>query len=337
MKILRKTVLFISALTVLVMALTGCMKTNSNVKFNWNGNVDYKVDYKIQYSSFGEGEEGVQYAKQYLEGLKSAVDESGFKADYKDTSDKEYAGLEFTIHFKSAEEMNKSTITEIIQVMPAPIVGNGKDSTVKLYSGDHFLFKTYQLKGVVTSKDMMNFVTYLGIAPEQLNGMDVSKLYDITFSATAPLPIGTFSNAKTVSGATYTWQANPSSGDMWVDFTTNVLTIPGIILVALILLAIIAAVVVLILKNKKKSAEEVVYDEFGNPIQPTLDDSSEAEAEFYGDISSQVETLEEPKGDNAFSFEPESQEDATVELDETSEDVNEGVDEAEANSDESDE
>ena len=273
---IKKSLLALSALLVTVFCLSGCMATTSNVKFNWNGSIDYTVNYQISPQIFTSDETGEEDAQartdSYLASIKEEV-EACTPATFVDTSNDEYTGLQFTASFADVNAMTQSGIAGVVsEQIPAPVVGEGEGVNIHLYVGNHGLYRTYQLLGEIPA-DILGLNAQMPQASES-----GQSIYNITFSATAPLKLATKSNATKVEGSTYTWESDSNSAAIPVEFTTNVPSVLGFIVMAVVLLAIIALIVLLIVKLVKKSPSDEALESVTGAME-------NAEAAFYGDGS----------------------------------------------------
>ena len=324
----KRVLALAGALLVLVFSFSGCMQTESNVAFHWNGAIDYTVNYQVSPQIFS-GEEGSdadvsERTKSYFDNIKAEI-EKCTQAEFRDTSTDEYAGMEFTTSFKNVAAWTESGIEEVLaETIPAPTVGTGEAVSIHLYAGNHIFYNTYQLLGNIPA-DILGINSQI---PAE-SGSD-QPIYNITFSATAPFKLGTVSNAPEVTGNTYKWTSDSNSEVVPVEFTVNVPSLLTLILVAVLLLAIIIVIIVLIVKSTKKkpaddesvtgameSAEEAFFGSEGDEQasdasadnELPADEAPEVEAEAASDAeipedqvseADEEEQLETPDEDESF-------------------------------------
>ena len=290
----KRVLLAACTLSIALFGFSGCMATESNVKFNWNGSVAYTVNYQISPQIFAgddtEAEDLSARTDSFFQSIKEGVEECA-SAEFTDTSNDEFAGMQFTATFPNVNAMNESGIENVIaDQVPAPSVGQGEGVNIHLYAKNHGLYRTYQLLGEIPA-DILG----LNAQMPEMSESDQS-LYDVTFSATAPkfVKFGVTSNAPTVEGSTYTWVSDSNSAAVPVEFTLNVPTPLCFVLLGIILLAIIVLIILLIVKSakKKKSANEE---------ESVVGSLESAEAAFYGDDSEEKSANEEAFSEEALN------------------------------------
>ena len=341
---MKRSLFLVCCLVLLLSSLTGCINSGTNLAIHRDGSVDYTVNYRMNYAAVadafgGDLEQAKEYVNQILEGTKGNIEALGLSADYTDTSDEAYGGLQFTIHFDSVEDMNltlaevkeqggaegnqiaeileqvegvedESRTTAVTMALEAtPRVGNGDGSIIHVYSGHHLFYDTYQVKGEMTIENinfMGDTLNELGKPADVSAGefLEQEDLYEIDFSVSVPsISFGTKqNNASLVENRTYHWKTDskvykdpekqekytPEEKTVVIDFTTNVPTTFGLVLIGVLGLLLLV-VIVLILVRLKKSKKTELTDEEGNSL---LDS---AEAEFYGTDKAETDDNADPE------------------------------------------
>ena len=235
----------IVAVLLIMLLLTGCMKSKTEVTVNSNGSVDVAyttaVSKKVMedLESMGDSGNSSSNTQTLSDEDKKTLEDKGYKIEEYD--DGTYSGFKVSKHYNSIDDISSADEVEI----STNLVDDDDSKLFTVKKG--FFASTYKAK-ITSNKEKESYDEIKSYQTEEyakyFEGLDLS--YNVTLPSKAKS-----NNATEVNGNTYTWNLATFDQDA-IEYEFTLLNIKNIAIVCVGAALIICGIVFIVFKKKTK-------------------------------------------------------------------------------------